>query len=515
MNNAQSQSSLLKIFLPIGISLGLGAAFDYLFYGKIPGISFPIYVGLILLGLFIISYYYKAPLHKWTFFLIIPLVFFSLMVAMRASGFLTVLNIIICLFILLLLGDIAATGKMIKNYLIENYAKTILIPLRFIYYFRETVSKAIQLRGQLKEQKKMSQVVKGVLMALPLLFIFLLLFSSADLVFYKHLSSLIHIEPETLYRSVIIVFVTAVFIGAFGYVFRTDNNESQSSNMPAQISRVGIVETSVFLGLINLLFLTFIAVQLKYLFGGEKNIIALGFTYAEYARKGFFELIVVAVISFLVLWSTEKYIVKKDIGHTFQFKILSSFLIIQVLVIMISAFKRLLLYENAFGFTAQRFYSHSFIIWLGVIFILLLYKILINQKENIFSFLAFLSVLVFLACFNIINPDAFIARQNIKHFRGSGDLDAYYLSRLSEDAIPEVVKVFELSGDEKMKRNLARELYWKTQYSGGPLFTHWQSSNIARSRAKKVLLSKEKYLEENKDYGRETNPQARPANPGD
>lgn len=489
--NIKSYPNLLKILLPIGISIGLGVAFDYLFYGKVPGISFPIYVDLILLGLFIISYYYKAPLRRWTFFLIIPLTFFSLMVAARASGFLTFLNIIICLFILLLLGDIATTGKMIKNYLIENYLKTVFIPLRFIYSFRETVSKAIQLQGQLKEQKKISQVFKGILMALPLLFIFLLLFSSADLVFSKYLSSLIHIEPETLYRSVIIVFVTAIFIGAFGYVFRTDNDEFQSLNMPAKISRVGIIETSVFLGLINLLFLTFIAVQLKYLFGGEKNIIALGFTYAEYARKGFFELIIVAVISFLVLWSMEKYIVKKDIGHTFQFKILSLFLIIQVLVIMISAFKRLLLYENAFGFTTQRFYSHSFIIWLGVIFVLLLYKILINQKENIFSFFAFLSVLVFLICFNIINPDAFIARQNIKHFINSGDLDAYYLSWLSEDALPEVVKVFDLSGDENMKRNLARELYWKTKIYNDPLFNRWQSTNIARSRAKKALSPKE------------------------
>lgn len=501
--NAQSYPNLIKILFSLGISLGLGIAFDYLFYGKAPGISFPIYVVLILLGLFIVSYYYKAPLYKSTFFLIIPLAFFSLMVAARSSGFLIFLDIIISVFILLLISDIAATGKKIKNYLVENYVKTVFIPLRFIYFFRETISQAIRFRGQLKEQKKISQVIKGVLMALPLLFIFLLLFSSADLVFFKYLSNLIHIEPETLYRSVIIIFVTAIFVGAFGYVFRATDSAFQSSNTSAKISRIGIIETSVFLGLINVLFLAFIAVQLKYLFGGEKNIVALGFTYAEYARKGFFELIIVAIISFLVLWSTEKYIVKKDIGHTFQFKILSSFLIVQALVIMVSSFKRLLLYENAFGFTTQRFYSHAFIIWLGIIFILLLHKILINQKEKIFIFFAYLSILVFLAGFNIINPDAFIARQNIKHFLNNGNLDVYYLSWLSQDAIPEVIKVFDLTQDEEIKRNLARNLYWKTQIYNDSLFNHWQSTNIARNQARKALSSKEKYLEENKDYSTE------------
>lgn len=505
MNNTQFQPNLLKLFLPVGISLGLGLVFDYLFYGKALGISFPIYIALTLIGLFIISYYYKITLSKSTFLLIIPLIFFSLMVAVRASGFLIFLNILACVFILLIISDIATTGKKIKEYLVENYFITLIVPLQFIDTFHKTISEMIRLQDRLKEQRKISQIVKGVLMALPLLFIFLLLFSSADLVFYKYLSNLIDIKPETLFRAVIIVFATAVFIGAFGYVFRAADNVPLPDRTLTKKYQVGITEASIFLGLVNLLFFLFILVQLRYFFGGQGNITALGFTYAEYARKGFFELSIVAVISFLVLWSTEKYIVKKDIGHMLPFKILSSLLIVQVLVIMLSAFKRLLLYENAFGFTTSRFYSHAFIVWLGVIFILLLYKILINQKENIFSFLAFLSILVFLISFNILNPDAFIARQNIKHLLSSGNLDAYYLSRLSEDATPEVVKVFDLSVNDDTKRDLAIELYQKTQYSDKSLLNHWQSTNIARSRAKKALLPKEKYLEENKDYGTENN----------
>jgi len=95
----------------------------------------------------------------------------------------------------------------------------------------------------------------------------------------------------------------------------------------------------------------------------------------------FFELIFVAVISLFLLLVTEKYVFKKEAGHALWFKILSSWLVIQVVLIMISAFTRLSLYEEAYGFTMMRLYSHSFIILLAVIFFLLLYKIHRNKRR--------------------------------------------------------------------------------------------------------------------------------------
>ncbi len=78
---------------------------------------------------------------------------------------------------------------------------------------------------------------------------------------------------------------------------------------------VGQIESSIILGSINFLFSIFILVQLTYLFGGESNISRQGFTYAQYARRGFFELIVVVVVSLLILLTTEKYVIKKESEH--------------------------------------------------------------------------------------------------------------------------------------------------------------------------------------------------------
>lgn len=237
---------------------------------------------------------------------------------------------------------------------------------------------------------------------------------------------------------------------------------------------------------------------ITYLFGGEGNIVSQGFTYAEYARKGFFELIAVAIISFLLLLATEKYTAKKDTKHFLIFQILGTALILEVILIMVSAFMRLLLYEQAYGFTTLRLYSHAFIIFLGIIFILLLYKIFIDNRENVFVFQVFLSIIVFLATMNVLNPDLFIARRNIERFATTGKLDIYYLTSLSDDAIPETVKILDTS-HEDLRKTFARELYQHMQHNSSFL-SQWQSWNISRTNANNILKPKINELEQYKDY---------------
>ncbi len=337
-------------------------------------------------------------------------------------------------------------------------------------------------------------------MAIPVLFIFLLLFSSADLIFQKYVSGLINIdiETETIFRSVLVLITTLVYIGAYSYSFREKENQISAQQNNKNHS-VGRIENSILLGSVNVLFFIFILVQITYLFGGESNISAQGFTYAEYARRGFFELIAVAVISLLLLLAAEKYVVKKETGHMLGFKILSAALVIQVILIMASAFTRLSLYEEAYGFTTLRLYSHAFIIFLAIVFCLLLYKIYRDKREDAFAFRVFVSIALFLTAMNFLNPDAFIARRNIERFAATGKLDIYYLSRLSDDAIPDTIKVLGIPSED-LRKSFARELYRRAQNSDSPYFSKWQSSNISRMRAKKILDSKIREIEPYKDY---------------
>lgn len=478
--------------------MALGLLFDYFFYGKIPGIAFTMYVFLVVAGLFILASFFKRQINKQAIWILIPLIFFSTMVFVRSGGLLTFLNITGSFFLLFFIAEISF-GENIKNFLLENYVKTLFLPFKFIRPLFQTLSDLLLLREANKNQKVLLQAVKGIVMAAPFLFIFLLLFSSSDLIFQKHLSGLINIAPETDFRLILVLIAAFIYIGAYSYIFRKKENAiaAQQNNKFYTLEQV---EGYVILGSVNVLFFIFILIQLAYLFGGESNISAQGFTYSEYARRGFFELIVVAIISLLLLLTAEKYIAKKKTEHAPGFKILSSALIIQIILIMASAFMRLSLYEQAYGFTTLRLYSHAFIVLLAVIFFLLFYKIYKDEIENIFAFRLLISIIIFLAAMNFLNPDAFIARRNIERFAATGELDVYYLSRLSDDAIPDTVNILNISNDN-LRKSFTRELYWRVYYkTNSPYFSKWQSLNISRMKAMKILNSRIEELEQYKNY---------------
>lgn len=100
---------------------------------------------------------------------------------------------------------------------------------------------------------------------------------------------------------------------------------------------------------------------------------------------------------------------------------------------------------------------------------------------------------------NLLNPDAFIARQNIERFTATGKLDVYYLSHLSDDAVPYTTKMLSISNDD-LRKSFARELYRHAQNYDSPSFSKWQSLNISRMKAEKILRPKIRELEPYKDY---------------
>lgn len=495
-----------KIIAIVGISAVLGISFDYFFYNKMPpGLAFPIYIILILAGLLFLVKNSEEKPNKAVLWLILPLLFFSFMVSVRASYFLTFLNIVMSVYILLMIARTIFHDK-VKSFFVRDYFKIFFLPFLFIPAFLRTISQLAELRGSFKEHPGFRQAVRGVLLALPVLFVFTILFSSADLVFQKYISDLIKIDQEMILRIVLAIYASFVFIGAFGYIFQK-RDENSFKDRPVRKTSLGVIEVSILLGLINLLFFVFIAIQFTYFFGGENNIKDLGITYSEYARKGFFELVIVAIISFLIVWAAEKDAVKKGEEHSLPFRIFGALLIIQVLFIIISAFKRLWLYEEAYGFTAARLYGHTFVIWLSIAFIMLFYKIFSGQKENSFAFNILVSVIIFLAGLNLLNPDAFIARQNLSRFDQTGLLDIWYLQQLSDDAMPETIKIINLNlqkakspeSFEQFRQLYARDVY-ENALNRLDQKDQWQKINLSGLKAKKLFQAKLKELEKYKDY---------------
>ncbi|MBI2426718.1 MAG: DUF4173 domain-containing protein [Candidatus Kerfeldbacteria bacterium] len=466
----------------LGVSVLFGILFDYFFYGKPLGIAFPLYVALGLIAFLVLAALFERRLRAWTAALLLAIAFFAVMVSVRASLQLTALNLGLTLYLAILTVR-EFIGHRLSDHTVTDYIWTVFDPLGYLHHSRTTVTTALEAAGVGKDSRITGQIVRGLGLAIPAIVIFVLLFVGADQIFRNYVENIFDID--ILPRSMEVFVVTIVLISVFGKMFLS--RASEKTEKPARTARLGMIEASILLWSVNIVFFLFLLVQFVYFFGGEQNISYEGLTYSEYARKGFFELLAVAVIAFLLLWKIEQEVVKRDQKHTVAFQAASTVMIVQVLFVMVSAFRRLMLYEEAYGFTLLRFYSHAFTVWLGVVFLILLIKVLVDHRENTFALRVFLSGIVFVAALNILNPDAFITQKNIDHWpTAKRPLDVEYITRLSDDMMPVVEN---LADGNEQEKNFARDIALERRNRKSNSLIEdmpWQSFHFARERARVI-----------------------------
>jgi hypothetical protein len=488
------------------ISLALGLGFNWLFFDKTLGLSVVIYTLLILGCMFYLAKEYKNPLNRSVYWLAPVAVFFASMVFVRANQFLAFINVCLVTYFLLLVARLNSRPTTpLSQYGFSQYANAVgSTSIRIMREACRFMIWPVTNRKMMVPRSRYTPVIRGILLSLPILFVFLLLLSSADLVFNKYVSALFDfpftfsVAPETVFRWGFIGLVTSLFMGAYAMIFMPSSPPDAETAPTKRQLALGVTESSIILGSVGLLFLAFVIVQLTYLFGGSAQIVSTGFTYAEYARKGFFELIAVAVISLVFILVLKKMTRAHTAHHARIFTWLGGLLIAEVLVIMASAHMRLNLYEVAYGFTTLRLWSHLFILWLVVAFGLLLASIIRRKNEKRFAFHLCISIICFFAVINTINPDAFIARQNINRFYKTGKLDTTYLGTLSEDAVPVIAELLDSPKKDVQKNAAAILRNHQNTYSSHS--TGWQSFNLAKQRADSIYRDKTKEIEAENIY---------------
>ena len=201
---------------------------------------------------------------------------------------------------------------------------------------------------------------------------------------------------------------------------------------------LGAIEVSIVLGLVNLLFLAFVIVQIPYLFGGMDLVQNTpDFKLAEYARRGFGELVAVAALVLPILLVSHWLLRKDNKINEKIFRVLAGINIALLFVIMTSAAQRLLLLTGnlGYGLTTVRLYPMIFMIWLALIFIWFGLTVLRGMREQ-FAWGALWSALFVLGAVHVLNPDAFIVKTNVKLMQQGRAFDVVYNSNLSDDAVP-------------------------------------------------------------------------------
>jgi len=201
---------------------------------------------------------------------------------------------------------------------------------------------------------------------------------------------------------------------------------------------LGPVEVGVILGLVNLLFISFVIFQVPYLFGGMEMVQNTpDFKLAEYARRGFGELVTVAALVLPMLLVSHWLLKKESSAAIKLFRVLAGIQIALLFVIMASAVQRLVLLTGnlGYGMTTVRLYPMIFMIWLAIVFVWFAATVLRGARQH-FAWGALWSAFLILGATHILNPDAFIVKTNIALMQQGRDFDAFYNSSLSDDAIP-------------------------------------------------------------------------------
>jgi hypothetical protein len=470
----------LKLGVPLlGVALALGAAGDVLFNGRQLGINVLLFSVCFVAGLAVLLRKAHAPSHQGRRWMGAPLLFFSAAFAWHDSRLLTVTNLL-ALAGAVALGGLRRTQHRPQEASVSEYAAGVASAgvgtfAGAVHLLTEEIPWGEASRGL--RGPRSAAVARGAAIGLPLVLLFGGLFMAADAVFKHYVTGAV---PSFGNPASHIVFVTVIAWTGAGLLRDLVAGREDERALPAnwilhrEAPRLGSTEIAIVLGALDLLFLGFVLVQARYLFGGSALVESQAhLTYAQYARHGFFELVVVSVLVLPVLLAANA--LAKDRKRLVR--ALSSVLVALELVVAASALQRLRVYEQQYGLTELRIYAIGVVAWLVCVFVWASVTILRGRVRR-FAIGAVVAGFAATAALNVLNPDALIARTNLA--RPQADLA--YLGTLSDDAVPMLAAGASTANDPAVRAALLAQL---SKRRVGP--ADWLSWNASRERARDAL----------------------------
>ncbi|MBR6459072.1 MAG: DUF4173 domain-containing protein [Actinomycetaceae bacterium] len=408
-------------------------------YG-LPGIGLTLMI-YAHLGFVVLALRGKARYDRTTIFLIAATLLLGAFPTIYGNHTLRFLNLLIVwvlmIFTTFLMSNIWESAKMRLTPFICAFTTWFLSIFVHIARPLDAVRAFVRTREK-GNSKKILPVALGILLAGTVLAIVLPLLFSADAIFAKGFSdtlgSLFSFDAPTLIlRSVTLIVMWPAFFGVLWGLARTSKpNQTVTSTASsfARALRLPATTALIVLGTLVLVYAAFIWVQAVYLFGGRTEAIAAG-SYSEYARSGFFQLVAVAAINLAVallaaysahnrrttdggLSPSPTPVVLVRVGVIL--------LLIQTAVILVSAFKRMNLYVDAYGLSLLRILTYLGMAFIAVCLIIVcLYTF--RAQTPVFA-ATFVAGVVLWAAFNLINPEMRIATYNVEHYL-SGDMKEF------------------------------------------------------------------------------------------
>ncbi|MBZ5514631.1 MAG: DUF4173 domain-containing protein [Acidobacteriia bacterium] len=465
----------------VAVALVLGALGDALLR-EIPwGLNFFLWVAALTVVVYELSSWRPESLAGSGRWLLLPLFAFAAAFLWRDSLTLKLLNILALLVAFSLILFHAQGGRVKVAGLTEYALGGVIAGINAAFAPFFLLLGDIQWKEVQSDRlsRRTFAVGRGVLLSLPLLLIFGGLLVAADAVFKVIVTDILRINFDRLILHACVTgFCAWIAAGYLRGALLGKDRDFAARQAPARPT-LGIIEIGTVLALLDLLFFAFVLVQLRYFFGGAALVQAtMKLTYAEYARRGFFELVTVTALALPLLLFAHWLLRKDDPRADLVFQFLAGGQLLLLAVIMVSAIQRMRLYQREYGLTEQRLYPTAFMAWLAVVFVWFALTVLRGHRER-FAFGAMMAGFVLVATLHVLNPDALIVRANAAHAGQGHRFDAHYVSRLSADAVPDLIAVLpRLAPSDQCIA--AGELLRSWSPAGEP---DWRTWNYSRTRA--------------------------------
>jgi hypothetical protein len=411
--------------------------YNFLFYPTLPGVGLGVLFLLIHLYLYLVRHPKTQNLPA-AICLSITSITFAAFTGWRANGVVQFWDIFL-----------AVTLSFVSGYLYKLEAKfsgglfsSLFIPISTFFYSLFSALNFFSHRQHQIKHPDRSDLYKGILrgliIAVPIVFLLFLLLIGADPIFRTLIESFsFSVSPQFVLSIIILVICLVWGITQIS----TALNLVIGKILPYEGNDKPLVESLVVSASIVLLFTGFLCFQIRYLFLSvpELDLKHLGInvaTYSEFVRQGFFQLLMAAAISGSVIAFIIRYLHRIKLPEVIYLKISLIILTLETELLLVSAGKRLFLYEQAHGLTRSRIFGIVFLIWLAIFLIIFFAATIKKIKSiNILRTLIILTITAFVSL-NIIPIDRLIATKyppTVNH-----EIDYIYLMSLS----PEISEIW-------------------------------------------------------------------------
>jgi hypothetical protein len=471
----------------LGTSFLLGALGVFLFDGKTWGLNVPLFSILLIGSFLLLRQLSEQDLSAADYILIATALFFVLMLAWRDSQVLNGLSLLGLLLTMILAYTLGTRKNLEHTYVSETLQDFYLLTRYSINSYSDLVHKDIEWTDVKRRWGQFGNaILRGLIITIILLMIFGYLLAASDARFEEIISQLFNWNLDA---DKIIIYFMSFSITSWiaiailrGGILTPNYVVDYRPSLPNW--KLGTIEIVMILTALNLLFLSFIAVQFTYFFGGDALVQSpIKLTYANYAREGFFQLVTVVLLVLTLLLLTHWLYKPSTKFGKMLYPLLATSIIIMTMIIEASAAHRMHIYTRVSGLTELRFYSSIFMLWLVVLFIWFSLTVLRGQRQR-FSFGAILTGMILIGLLHFINPDARIAEFNLARLQDGQSFDIDYVSRLSADALPTLLTALpEL--EAKQQCNLWQKL---ESHSIMEKSENWRKFNLDRYLARNLLL---------------------------